>query len=76
MSIAAKLHAQPGSPDSLRLIVATGATCHTLTDSDSPIAERYHLGDVVGASKSTKGPGGRIWYFDAWRVKLALISTR
>lgn len=68
ISIAANVHAQVRSSDSLRLIVATGATCHTLTDSDSPIAERYHLGDVVGASKSATR-GGRIWYFDAWRVK-------
>ena len=55
--------------DSLRLIVTTGATCHTLPDLDSPAAERYHLGDVVGASKSLKDRGGRLWYFDAWRVK-------
>jgi hypothetical protein len=68
ISIAARLPAQH-PPDSLRLIVATGTTCHTLPDADSPIAERYHLGDVVGASTSTKGSGGRIWYFDAWRVK-------
>jgi hypothetical protein len=54
--------------DSLRLVVATGATCHSLPDESSPIAQRYHLGDVVGASKSTKGPGGRTWYFDSWRV--------
>jgi hypothetical protein len=69
VSVAATLHAQPSSPDSLRLIVATGATCHTLPDPGSPIAERYHLGDVVGASKSAKGLGGRTWYFDSWRVK-------
>jgi hypothetical protein len=54
--------------DSLRLVVATGATCHSLPDPGSPIAQRYHLGDVIGASKATKGLGGRIWYFDSWRV--------
>lgn len=70
MSFAARatgLAQQP--PDSLRLIVVAGAACHTLPDPGSPIAERYHLGDVVGASKSTRGLGGRTWYFDAWRVK-------
>jgi len=69
ISVAATLKAQTWSPDSLRLIVATGTTCHTLPDPGSPIAERYHLGDVVGASKSTKGLGGRLYYFDSWRVK-------
>lgn len=67
--IAATLHAQAWSPDSLRLIVTTGTTCHTLPDPGSPIAESYHLGDVVGASRSTKGLGGRVYYFDSWRVK-------
>jgi len=67
--IAATSQAQVPLPDSLRLVVATGTTCHTLPDPGSPIAERYHLGDVVGPSKSTKGLGGRIWYFDSWRVK-------
>ena len=56
-------------PDSLRLIAVTGSACHTLPDPASPIAERYHLGEVVGATKSARGLGGRIWYFDAWRVK-------
>jgi len=69
IAIAAKLHAQTWSPDSLRLVVATGTTCHTLPDPGSPIAERYHLGDVVGASKSTRGLGSRLYYFDSWRVK-------
>ncbi|MFI5230525.1 MAG: hypothetical protein ACHQWU_15740 [Gemmatimonadales bacterium] len=54
--------------DSLRLVVATGSTCHSLPDEQAPIAERYHLGDVVGASKSTRGSGNQTWYFDAWRV--------
>jgi hypothetical protein len=43
ISIAATLRAQARSPDSLRLIVATGTTCHTLPDPGSPIAESYHL---------------------------------
>lgn len=68
ISIAATLPAQQASPDSLRLILATGTTCHTLLERDSPIAARYHLGDVVGASKSAKGVGGRLWYFDSWHV--------
>jgi hypothetical protein len=55
--------------DSLRVILATGTTCHTLPEVDSPVAERYHFGDVVGASKSLKDRGGRVWHFDAWRVK-------
>ena len=54
--------------DSLRLIVATGTVCHSLPDPGSPIAGRYHFGDVIGASKSTKGLGGALWYFDSWRV--------
>lgn len=69
VSVGARLNAQASSPDSLRLIVATGTTCHTLPDADAPVAYRYHLGDVVGASKSTKPPRGRVWYFDSWRVK-------
>jgi hypothetical protein len=68
VSLAARVSAQQPS-DSLRLIVATGSTCHSRPDPGSPVAERYHLGDVVGASKSTRGLGGRIWYFDSWRVK-------
>ena len=67
VSLAARASAQQ-PPDSLRLVVVTGATCHTLPEPDSPIAERYHLGDVVGASKSATR-GGRVWYFDSWRVK-------
>ena len=68
VSIAVQLSGQQAS-ESLRLIVASGTVCHTLPDAGSPIAERYHLGDVVGASGSTIGPGKRLWYFDAWRVK-------
>jgi len=66
--IGSRLPGQTPPPDSLRLVVVTGATCHTLPDPGSPIAQRYHIGDVIGASKSTRGPGGRVWYFDSWRV--------
>ncbi len=68
ISVAATVNAQTWSPDSLRLIVATGTTCHTLPDPGSPIAERYHLGDVIGASKSAK-LGVRLYYYDSWRIK-------
>ncbi len=68
ISIPSRLRAQTPAPDSLRLVLMTGATCHSLPDPGSPIAQRYHLGDVIGASKSTRGLGGRIWYFDSWRV--------
>ena len=67
--LASPSDAQSPWRDSLRLILATGTTCHTLPDLDSPAAERYHLGDVVGPSNSMKDHGGRLWYFDAWRVK-------
>jgi len=67
-SIASKVRGQSPRPDSLRLVVVSGVTCHSLPDPASPIAQRYHIGDVVGASKSAKGPGGRTWYFDSWRV--------
>jgi len=68
ISITARLHGQSPRPDSLRLVVVSGVTCHSLPDPASPVAQRYHIGDVVGASKSTKGLGGRAWYFDSWRV--------
>jgi hypothetical protein len=68
ISIASISNAQAPGSDSLRRVVATGVTCHSLPDPGSPIAQRYHIGEVIGASKSTKGLGGRIWYFDSWRV--------
>lgn len=61
-------HAQTVPHDSLRLILTTGTTCHTRPDVNSPIAHRYHLGEEISASKSTKDPGGGIWHFDAWEV--------
>ena len=55
--------------DSLRLAAVTGAVCYTFPDPDAPIANRYHLGETIGASKSTRGTGGRLYYFDSWRVR-------
>ena len=67
--LASPSDAQSPWRDSLRLILATGATCHTLPDLDSPAPSAITSATSSGASKSTKDHGGRLWYFDAWRVK-------
>src|SRR5437773_5124258 len=64
----AGLHAQ-ALPDSQRMVLATGTTCHAQPDAAAAAAERYHVGDVIHASKWTQSMGRRTWYFDQWRVK-------
>lgn len=54
--------------DSPRVVLKTGARCHTETALQSPAAYVYHIGDTVHASQWKQVNGRRTWYFDSWRV--------